>query len=274
MCLAAFALRAHPRFPLVVATNRDEFYARPTRAAGWWADAASPRQVWAGRDEQGGGTWMGVTRAGRFALLTNVREPAHHRAGPATRGALVAGFLESDAAPDAYLARVAQTRAAYNGFNLVCGALGVPAALWALHHGHDQADRAGQVEVLGAGVHGLSNAAFGTPWPKTTGLARDTTDALRQHGDPHRLAGSLFAALADPARAPDHALPDTGVGLDWERRLSARFIAEQGIVGAEYGTRASTVLIVQADGTVQIEERAFGPGGVALGRQRAAWRLA
>ena len=274
MCLAALALRTHPHFPLVVATNRDEFYARPTRAAGWWTDAASPRHIWAGRDEQGGGTWMGVTRTGQFALLTNVREPHHHRADAATRGALVAEFLESDDAPDAYLARVALTRAAYNGFNLICGSLAPPAALWALHHGHDQVDRAGQVEVLGAGVHGLSNAALGTPWPKTTGLARATTVALQQHDDPHRLSRSLFAALADRTRAPDAALPGTGVGLDWERRLSARFIAEKGIVGDEYGTRASTVLIVSAGGSVHIEERTFGPGGVALGRQRAAWQLA
>ena len=273
MCLAAFALRAHPRFAWVVATNRDEFYARPTRPAQWWAvGPGGAPAVWAGRDEQGGGTWMGVTKAGRFALLTNVREPAHQRADAVTRGALVAGYVEGREQPGAYLARVARHRDRYNGFNLVCGQLQAAPAFWALHHGHGpmrgSAGLAGQVVPVADGLHGLSNAALGTPWPKTTGLVQDVDAALRQHEATEPLSSALFDALADRRRAPDEALPDTGVGLEWERRLSARFIA-----GGAYGTRASTVLLLGTDGQLCIEERTFGPGGVSLGRRRAGWTL-
>ena len=266
MCLVAIALRAHPRFPLVVAANRDEFYARPTRPAGWWPDA---RQVWAGQDLEGGGTWMGVTRAGRFALLTNVRELDHLREGAVTRGALVAAFLDGDAPPEAYLQAVAGERERYNGFNLVCGTLADTPALWALHHGERRPERAGQIEHIAVGLHGLSNAALDVPWPKTTGLKDDVQTALGVEGlQVKDLVELLFAALADRTEAPDGRLPDTGVGLEWEQRLSARFIA-----GGDYGTRASTVLLVEHTGMVWAEERRFEAGGARTGHSRSRWSL-
>ena len=266
MCLVAIALRAHPRFPLVVAANRDEFHARPTRPAGWWPDA---RRVWAGRDLEGGGTWMGVTRAGRFALLTNVRELDHLREDAVTRGALAAAFLNGDASPEAYLQAVAGERERYNGFNLVCGLLSDTPALWALHHGERRPERAGRVEPISTGLHSLSNAALDTPWPKTTGLRDDVQTALGVEGlGAKDLVELLFVALADRTEASDERLPDTGVGLDWERRLSARFIA-----GGDYGTRASTVLVVESGGRVWAEERRFGPGGARAGHSRSRWSL-
>lgn len=252
MCLAAFALNAHPRFPLVIAANRDEFFARAAAPMAWWPDQP---QVLAGRDLSAGGTWFGLTRAGRLALLTNVREPGRQNPAAPSRGALVVDWLKADDDAPAFAQRLA---GGYNGFNLVTGDLTRNAWHWL-------SNRAPVPVALGDGLHALSNAALDTPWPKTTGLRAALADALAHAHGVDDLTERLLAALADPTPAADAELPDTGVGLARERLLSPRFIriADEG-APAVYGTRCATVLIRGADGATHLVERSFTADGGAL----------
>ena len=240
MCLIAFRWDPGHPTPLVVAANRDEFDARPTAPADWWEGG----RILAGRDLQGGGTWMGVSREGRFAALTNIREPARFDPAAPSRGALVVDFLAGGEAAGDYLARLRPQADRYNGFNLL------------VFDGREVLgfeSRAARVVRLAPGVHGVSNAAFDTPWPKvaalTAGMAGEPDDA------------TLFACLADPRRAPDPDLPATGVSLEIERALSAAFIRMPG-----YGTRASTVVRLGRD-RIEFTERRF-EAGVAAGEGR------
>lgn len=235
MCLAAFALNAHPRFPLVIAANRDEFFARPAAPMAWWVDRPD---LLAGRDLQAGGTWFGLTRAGRLALLTNVREPGRQLASAPSRGDLVVDWLTDAAQAPAFVERL---RPGYNGFNLVTADLARGAWHWF-------SNRATGPVALPAGVHGLSNAALDTPWPKTVGLQRALAALLGEADSAPALADGLFTALADAAPAPDSDLPDTGVGLARERLLSPRFVRMAGPEpgdAAVYGTRCATVLVTE-----------------------------
>ncbi|MEM6784556.1 MAG: NRDE family protein [Bacteroidota bacterium] len=250
MCFIVFEWQPAER-RLTLASNRDEFYARPTSPAHFWREQDHP-EVLAGRDERGGGTWMGVTRSGRWAALTNVREPDRHVDDAPSRGALVADFLRGEATPQAYAHHIAERGARYNGFNLLLGHVDQDkATLWYVSNRIDPPRR------LGRGRYGLSNATLDTPWPKVVRgkahLAR-VLDLQRAPRDA-AVADALLAALADGTRAPDAALPDTGVGRDWERRLSPIHIAS-----AAYGTRASTVLQIDRS-HIRFDEQTFGAAG-------------
>jgi len=232
------AWQVDPARPLVVAANRDEFYARRAAPAAFWSDAP---QILAGRDLQAGGTWLGVTRGGRFAALTNVREPGLPAPPDApSRGQLVADFLRGSGAPEDYLGGLRP--AAYAGFNLV---IGDRASLWYL------SNRAGPARRLGPGVYGVANAALDSPWPKVA-RGRERLAALVAGGEPGTRA--LLDLLADPTPAADVELPDTGVGLAMERMLSPLFIAS-----AVYGTCCSTALAMNRDGAVEFCERTQNP---------------
>ena len=235
MCLVLFAYRHVPGYRLVLAANRDEFYARPTAPADFWADAPG---LLAGRDLQAGGTWMGVTRAGRYAALTNYRDPTTARTGGPSRGSLVVDALRSPEPPPAFLDRLAPAAARYDGFNLLLGdADGLYYA----------SNRDGRPRAVAPGLHGLSNHLLDTPWPKVRRGKAALADALREHPpDPDR----LLDLLADAEVAPDADLPNTGVGLAWERALSPLRI-----VTPDYGTRTSTVLLITDDGHVTFAER-------------------
>jgi uncharacterized protein with NRDE domain len=241
MCLVLLDLHTHAAYPLTVAANRDESYARPAAPAAWWPDAPG---VLAGRDLLGGGTWMGVARDGRWAAVTNVREPAVPRRPAApSRGALVAGFLRGSAPPERYAAAIASRAGEWNGFNLLVG--DAEGAWWLSNRGP------GVVRVE-PGAHGVSNALLDTPWPKVVcgrGDVRRIVD-----GAPESVEEELFRALALRDPAPDAELPDTGVGREMERALSPPFIATPG-----YGTRASTVLRIGASGEVTFAERTIDP---------------
>lgn len=238
MCTLLFAVGVHPRYPLVLAANRDEFYARETAPAGWWREAP---QLFAGRDLQAGGTWCGVTRAGRWAALTNVRDPADVRAGVVSRGALVADYLRGGAGPGEYVAAIAGER--YAGFNLVCGDRD---GVWYMNN------KTGERRRLGPGLYGLSNAALDTPWPKVVRGKAGLAGLLAGEG---MSPSAIAAMLADTTPAADAELPDTGVGLELERALSPLCIAMPG-----YGTRVSTALLVGADGWTLCREQATVPG--------------
>jgi uncharacterized protein with NRDE domain len=250
MCIAYLALGAHRDWPVLIAANRDEFHARPTRAAAPW-----PQQpdIIAGCDIRAGGTWLGVRRDGRYALVTNYRDPAAglQPAAP-SRGALVSDFLAGDLGAGAYMRQVHARAAAYNGFNLIVGD-----AAGAYYLGNR--DPAGQVRALAPGRYVLSNHLLDTPWPKSRRL-RAALDALDPSGLDRSLA-PVFEILRDATPAEDHALPRTGIPLERERLLSSPFI-----VSPDYGTRCSTVVAMRADGRCMLSETTYDPQGIAVER--------
>jgi len=245
MCLILVADDVHPDYRLVVAANRDEFYDRPAAPIAWWAD--EPR-VLAGRDLQSGGTWLGVTRGGRFSAITNYREPGNMNPDAPSRGGLVLASLTDDRGPARYMDEVQQVAGAYNGFNLLAGDHD---GLWICSN----RDGAPPVKI-GRGVFGLSNHLLNTPWPKVANGRRDLETALTLSGDP--LIERLLEMLADRAVPPDNDLPNTGVGLEMERLLGSRFI-----VSPIYGTRASHVVLIGRNDRVTIVEQTFEQGSPA-----------
>jgi uncharacterized protein with NRDE domain len=255
MCLILIAWQAHPGYPLVIAANRDEFFTRPTAPAAFWAEAPG---VLAGRDLEARGTWLGVTRDGRFAALTNYRDPAQNRPGLRSRGVLVAEFLRGQSAPPDYLANIEDDR--YNGYNLL---VSDGASLWwASNMSHQQ-------RQLAPGIYGLSNHLLDTPWPKV-GAGKTALNAalnVKPGGIPDQDA--LFALLADSAVHPDDLLPETGVPPEWERLLSAAFVKSP-----DYGTRSSTVIILRRDGWLSFDEQTWQAGAQPGTRVRYRFRLA
>jgi uncharacterized protein with NRDE domain len=240
MCLIVFAWQVIPSIPLVAASNRDEFYARPATPAAWWDDHP---QVYAGRDMQGGGTWMGVTRDGRFAAITNIRAPSEKRADAPTRGALVADYLAGQASAEEYVAQISERAHLYNGFNLLVG--DKDKLVW-FSNGRVDDERNGR--PLAPGVYGLSNGSLDTPWPKVVRTKAQFGSLLCQ-GAPEE---AYFEMLTDTTPASDCRLPRTGVSLEWERALSAVCIELP-----EYGTRASTIARLYANSEAVLQERAI-----------------
>jgi uncharacterized protein with NRDE domain len=237
MCLIAFAWKSHPEYALVVGANRDEWHDRPAAPAAWWNDHP---EILAGHDLKAGGTWMGVTRGGRFAAVTNFRDPADKKSTARSRGELVTAFLLSDETPEAFLSETKRRAHEYNGFNLVVGD-GNSLAYFGSH--------TGAIEILEPGVYALSNHTLNEPWPKVT-MAKSALEAILRAEMPEeaRLL-AIYGVLSNDNVAPDFALPDTGVGIEWERVLSSAVI-----VTPEYGTRASTIVSVSNGGGVSFEE--------------------
>ncbi|GAB3471410.1 NRDE family protein [Polaromonas eurypsychrophila] len=234
MCLIAFAIGASARWPLLIAANRDEFLDRPTLPLARWKSEAGT-EIISGRDLRAGGTWMGLTAAGRIAMLTNVRGPAS-LTGEKSRGELITRWLDSDGDAASFMAQMEP--AAYGGFNLVLGDFNSSVLHWLSNKpGPGLESRA-----LQPGVYGLSNGALDTPWPKTLGLKRALDSALTASSE-NAVEQELMAALRDRRRADREDLPSTGVPLALEEALSSAFVdfPEHG-----YGTRCSTVLVASA----------------------------
>ena len=251
MCLLVLAWMKHPRYRLVVAANRDEFHDRPAAPLGWWNDDG---RVLAGRDLRAGGTWMGVTRGGRFGVVTNFRDLETPPASDSpSRGRLVPDFLTGDAAPGAFLERLSGSAARFAGFNLLVGS---PRSLHYFSNRGEPARR-----ELGPGIYGLGNHSLDSPWPKLVRTRERFAGALTAE-EPD--VGDLFDLLADRERASAELLPDTGLPPDWEHALSSPFVLH-----GRYGTRCSTVLLVRSDGGTVVLERRFD----AAGRQSGATRL-
>lgn len=244
MCLIILGWQAHPDYPLVVAANRDEFLARPAVPAHWWTDAPG---LLAGRDLEGGGTWLGLSRGGRFAALTNYRDPTLHRPGAPSRGALVRGCLTGNEPAVTALSSVAAVSADYAAFNL----LACDGRNLGIHE-----STAGTVRLLGPGIYALSNHLLDTPWPKVR-RARERF-AAAMTGDLH--PDAVLTLLRDDTPAPEAELPSTGVARDWERWLSPAFIRAPG-----YGTRCSTFLTMRRDGEVKLREWTWDERGELSG---------
>jgi len=261
MCLILVAWQSHPDYALVVAGNRDEFYARPAAAAHWWQDAP---EVLGGRDLAevigDAGTWMGIANAAspewpddsraRFAALTNYRAPSEKRTDARSRGELVSHFLRGNQSPDEYLHDPARAPGAYNGFNLLASDLH---DLW----WYSNRSKSRQPQKLKPGLYGLSNALLDTPWPKVRSRVGALCEVLA--ADRGQLGSSpdpYLQMLADEKQAPDWELPSTGVAPEWEKLLSSAFIRSP-----HYGTRASTVLRVRHDGRFDFVERSFDAEG-------------
>lgn len=255
MCLILLGWHAHPAYPLVFAGNRDEAYNRPSTAADFWRD--EPR-LYGGRDLEKGGAWLGITIAGRIAAVTNYRDGHATKDAPRSRGELAADYLRGTDDPRPYLERVMSSARSYAGFSLIAGDLG---RLFFC------SNRGAGIEEIPSGVHGLSNHLLNTPWPKVR-RGKEKLTGLRG-ADKSELVRELFDILGDRTVAPDAELPDTGIGLQRERELSPAFVAGDG-----YGTRASTVLLVDRGGEVTFIERAFGEHGGPLGTTARRFMLA
>lgn len=255
MCLILAAWQVHPQYPLVIAANRDELFARPTRSAAFWPEAPN---LLAGRDLSAGGTWLGITRRGRFAALTNYRDPQREKMNSTSRGALVTGFLQGTARALDYLADVKRDGERYNGFNLlVCDG-----ETLACHNNIKH-----QTHTLEPGIHGLSNHVINTPWPKVAAATRALETLLQDLPD----MDGLCNFLRDDTIADDADLPNTGVPLDCERRLSAIFVRP--MADSAYGTRSSTVLVVGRNNEVFFDEQEWNADAAQNHRQRFRFTL-
>jgi len=244
VCLIALGWRAHPDYPLVVVANRDEFFERPTQAAHWWQDGP---ELLAGRDLSAGGTWLGVTRDGRFAALTNYRDPSRVSATARSRGRLVLDALIDGNARAAAEAAHSQ-RSEFNGFNLL---VADREALYVVE------SESGRIHAVDAGIHALSNHLLDTPWPKVERARRQLGVALSAPLDLDALPG----LLRDDRPAPDATLPNTGVSLAWERLLSSCFIRAPG-----YGTRSTTTIAIHRHGECHFIEQTWDETGREAGR--------
>ncbi|MGA3084656.1 MAG: NRDE family protein [Thermodesulfobacteriota bacterium] len=237
MCFIVFAYQVHPSYRFIAAANRDEYYERPSSPVAFWEDAP---QVLAGRDLKKGGTWLGITREGKFAAITNFRDPSALKTNAPSRGQLVSHFLTGSESAASYVNKISRQAQKYNGFNLICG---------------DYKDlfvysNRGEIKKLKAGIYGLSNHLLDSPWSKVIKGKRALSAAMNKKGSD--LEAALFKVLSDHKKAPDHKLPSTGVDLEWERLLSSIFIKSP-----TYGTRSSSVLLIGKNQRVKLVEKVF-----------------
>jgi uncharacterized protein with NRDE domain len=257
MCLILFAWQAHSEYPLIVAANRDEFYARRTRPASWWGQAVS---LLAGRDEEAGGTWLGINRRGRFAVVTNVRAPNERNPHATSRGLLVLSALQTSQPMRTWVDDCMSRAHSFNGFNLLvaepvgAGSRGAGSDLVYLSNRLDDG-----AHRLQPGIFGLSNAFLDTPWPKVTRAVMGFSCQVAQRVS----TDNLLQLMADREVAGELELPSTGIPRDWERALSAIQIRANG-----YGTRATTIVTVRRDGLVTFVERSFDPSNPDLSSDR------
>lgn len=243
MCLINFHFDDHPTYKLIVAANRDEFFDRPTAQANYWEDNPA---ILAGRDLKHMGTWLGITKSGRFAALTNYRDPKEFNVNKRSRGDLVRNFLTENGSPVDFLETIKASKEEYAGFNLL---VGTPDNLF--YYSNKQED----IMQIPAGTYGLSNHLLNTPWPKVNKGKSQLRNYVQEHD--HIEIDALFDILSDTETAPDEQLPNTGVGLEMERQLSPLFIEMP-----NYGTRCSTILLVGHDQSITFVERTFLQGKI------------
>jgi uncharacterized protein with NRDE domain len=238
MCLFLVALDAHPFYEIIIAANRDEFYDRPTRSAEFWDERPD---ILGGKDLRGGGTWLGLTKGGKIAAITNFRDPAALKDNAPSRGELVSTYLKGSYDPREYLSELTGRADLYNGFNLIAGHS--KEIHWYSNYGEGP-------KKIEPGIHGLSNHLLDTPWPKVVRGKAKLEKIVEDQGriDPV----DVFEILQDNLKPDDKDLPDTGVDLEWERILSPIFISSP-----SYGTRSSSVILIDRKGQVAFFERNF-----------------
>jgi uncharacterized protein with NRDE domain len=240
MCLILFSYCQHPDYRLILAANRDEFYNRPTRALSYWDNAPS---ILAGRDVKGGGTWLGISRTGRFSAITNFREPGAKSPDAPSRGLLVSRYLSGQKSPASYLQDIDRIKDRYSGFNLL---VGDRSSLFYY------SNRNPGIHRLTSGINGLSNHLLDTDWPKIRKGKKRFRSMVEQNGEIS--ISSLFEMMQDRVCPPDDQLPDTGVDIYWERLLSPLFVS-----GKRYGTRSTSIIMVTRSGEVRFVESTFNP---------------
>jgi len=237
MCLIVFAYRSHPKYKFIFAANRDEFYDRPTEQADFWKDHP---ELLAGKDLQAGGTWMGITKGGRFAAVTNYRDLKNIKETAPSRGMLTLDFLNNDISAENYYEKIKPVLQDYNGFNLILGS--VDELFYFSTHTNG-------FKKLEPGIYGLSNATLNTEWYKVK-KSKGVLSTLLKHDKVH--PWELLSLLNDTRKAKDDELPDTGVGMEWEKVLSSIFIQSP-----KYGTRCSTAVVVNIENKVRFAEKTF-----------------
>lgn len=240
MCILFLAYRVHQNYPFILAANRDEMYARPTKSAHFWDDDHS---ILAGLDLKQGGTWLGITKTGRFAALTNYRNPKENQENKRSRGHIVKNFLTTDSDPYEYLLSLQQERKRYAGFNVIVGER---------EKIYYYSNVENEIKEIPAGIHGLSNHLLNTPWPKVEKGKRKLQSLVEKNNVSPE---ALFQLLADKEKAPTEQLPNTGVPLAIEKQLSPIFIEMD-----RYGTRSSMVILIDKYGMVSFWERTFPDG--------------
>ena len=252
MCLIIFAYKALPAVELVVAANRDELFTRPTQQASFWSGSDDKSSILAGRDLTAGGTWLGVTLTGRFAAVTNIRDPLQKEAKPKSRGELTHAFLTSSLSSQAYCDEVRPNFDDYAGFNLL---VGDGKSLWYMNNFK------GLCHELPPGIYGLSNGLLNSPWPK---ILNGKSQLVQLLADPAKLTtDNLIHMMQDTTEAPDHLLPNTGIPKDLERSLSPAFITNP---QRHYGTLCSTAVILTAAGENYFSEQNYAESGALTER--------
>src|SRR5512146_1220840 len=247
MCLLVLAWKAHPKYRLVVAANRDEYHDRPAAPLAPWP---VPSDILAGRDLRAGGTWLGIDRDRRFGIVTNFRDLVRAPLQAPSRGGLIPRYLGGASGAGDYLATLEPDATGYGGFNLL---LADTESLW---YGSNRS--APFARALSPGVHGLSNELLDTPWPKLRRVRRGFEEWLGGGGDAQD--GQLFELLADRTPATDEeVLPSTGLSPEWERTLSSPFVQHE-----RYGTRCSTIVAIEPSGACLVAERRFDPSGACI----------
>ena len=242
MCLILFAYKVHPKYKLIVAANRDEFFNRPTSPAHFWKDHP---HILAGRDLEKMGTWMGVTTKGRFSALTNYRDPLEETAGKRSRGDLVASALNDKGNINDYMQMLINDHDSFPGYNLLVGDI---------NELFYYSNRGNGPQIVKPGIHGVSNHLLNTEWPKVT-KGKSGMSRIINEKEEH-MVEELFNLLQNADISPDHLLPHTGVSLEWERMLSPMYIKSK-----DYGTRSSTVLLM-TDKDIQYVERTYLEDGI------------
>lgn len=263
MCLLVLAWRAHPRFRLIVAANRDEYHARPTAPMAVWKEAPN---ILAGRDLSAQGTWLAVDRQRRFGIVTNFRDVQAKRPDAPSRGGLIPDWLQQGVAPAAFLGQIEPNAQRYAGFNLLLNDAD------SLHYASNRAPRFSR--ALEPGVYGLSNLLLDTPWPKLTRVRGEFTQWLAEQAAtapmavPDEAHERLFAMLADRRRSlPDAPARARALPAEWVEVLSSPFV-----VHPLFGTRCSTLVMIGYDGSLWVQERRFAASGEATGQ--SGWNLA
>lgn len=238
MCILFIAIKQHPHYPLVIAANRDEFFERPTQSAHFWTQHPD---VIAGKDLKAGGTWMGASKSGHIAALTNIRDPKRVDLTKQTRGELVINYLIQAPSANEFETSLIEQAGLYNGYNLLFGH-------WQnlrVYNNHTN-----NTVHLTQGTYGLSNADLNSPWPKLNLGVQQLQQYCQQESD--LKSKHLFDLLLNKHKSEDYLLPHTGISLEWERQLSSIFIQ-----GEEYGTRSSTVVMIDVNNRLHYQEKTF-----------------